>query len=173
MGMLLIVFAHLCDLVSTYLASPDLSGEVGQGYVALASWGFRGWPAIFAIKLAAVTLSLGLFWLYVRTRREFYPREPGMDFHHFLHATHSYRAVRRADGSWVMPSPKLLGIWACFTVAIGSAAFAFFLAMHNMLDTPLLTLGAQSVVPGIIFLVTAVLFWYSLYRDYERVSLVE
>ena len=170
LGTLLILFAHACDFVSTYIRTPDLSREVGAGYLLLAHWGFGGWAAVIALKATAVVLSVLLFLFYVRSRRVFYPQERGLSFHEFLHRTHSHKAVRRADGSWMMPSPRLLGVWASFTIAIGSAAYAYFLAMHNLIATPLLLWGATSVVPGIIFFVTAVLFWRSLYDDYQRLQ---
>jgi uncharacterized membrane protein len=53
-----------------------------------------------------------------------------------------------------------------FTVSIGSAAYAYFLAIHNLLGTPLMTWMAETVAPFAIFIVTAVVFWRTLYSDY-------
>ena len=168
LGALLITLAHSCDLLSTYLRTPDLAREVGPTYVFLASHGLGGWACICAIKGVAVLLSIALFAFYVYTRRAFYPAAPGLSFHDFLHHTHSVRAIRRRGGEWVMPSPRLLAIWSAFTLAIGSAAYACFLSVHNMWGTHLLAQVATNVVPAIIFVVTAVVFWHSLYDDYQR-----
>jgi hypothetical protein len=167
-GLLLIVFAHACDILSTYLRTPDLSREVGPAYLLLVSKGLGGWGALLGIKLVGVLLSVSLFVYYMRNRRYFYPPDEGMIFHDFLHYTHGKEALRGRDGRWLAPSPKLLAVWMAFTVAIGTAAYAYFLAWHNIMATPLLTRMADSLAPAAIFMVSAVVFWQTLYHDYRR-----
>ena len=91
-----------------------------------------------------------------------------MPFNDFLHSVHGVNPVRRPDGSWVMPSPRLLAIWGAFVFSIGSAAHAYFLAIHNMLLTPLVNRMADGVAQGITFFVIACVFWYMMYKDYQR-----
>jgi hypothetical protein len=169
LGVMLIVFAHACDLLSTYLRTPDLSLEVSPLYLRLASAGLGGWPALLGMKLVVVAASCGMFAFYVRTRRRFYPASAGLTFHDFLHHVHGQDALRDAQGRWKAPSPRLLVIWMCFTVAIGSAAYAYFLAWHNIWSTHLLQWMADAVAPAVIFMVSAVVFWQTLYGDYRRV----
>ena len=165
---MLMVFAHACDIVSTYVRTPDLASEVGPLYVRLAALGLGGWATMIAVKLFGVVLSVSLFIYYVRGRRRFYPTEPDMNFHDFLHYTHGQNALRGRDGRWLAPSPGLLALWMAFTVAIGSAAYAYFLAWQNMIATPLLTWLTDSAAPAAVFLVSAIVFWHTLYQDYRR-----
>lgn len=169
-GALLIVFAHTCDLLSTWWRTPDLEHEISPGYLLLESLGLSGWPWMIALKVFAVLLTFALFAFYVRRRRGFYPAEPGRSFHEFLHDVHGVRALRRRDGQWVAPSPLLLAIWMSFTVSIGTAAYAYFLAIHNVLGTSLMSWMAETVAPFAIFVVTAVVFWRTLYHDYLHTS---
>jgi len=166
LGMLLILFAHACDLVSTYIRSPDLAKEVGPLYVAFDRIGWGGWQTLLSMKALGVIIGLGLFFLYVHKRRSFYPDQADRTFHEFLHDVHSKDAMRRRDGRWVAPSPMLLIVWFAFTVSIGSAAYAYFLAVHNMLGTPILAWMADGPAPGAIFMITAFVFWRTLYYDY-------
>lgn len=167
-GILVIILAHACDLASTYLRTPDLAHEVSPTYLALVARGYGGWGALLTIKSFGVLLSIGLLAFYLRNRGRFYPTERGLSFHDFLHHAHSVNAVRLEGGRWLTPSPLLLLIWLAFTTSIGSAAYAYFLAIHNLLGTPLLEGLAGTVAPGAIFLVTAVVFWRLLYDDYRR-----
>lgn len=167
-GLLLIAFAHACDLLSTWLKTPDLSREVSPAYLALAHLGYSGWPVLLGLKIVGVALTAALFLLYVRKRRIFYPEEPGRSFHEFLHDVHGYRAVRKPNGQWVAPSSMLLSVWAAFTASIGSAAYAYFLAIHNMLGTPALVWLADGVAPAAIFMLSAIAFWRTLYYDYSH-----
>lgn len=165
-GAFLIVFAHALDLLSTWSRTPDLRDEIGPGYLALREMGLEGWPWMIALKLGAMLITFGLFAFYVCRRRRFSPAETGRTFHEFLHDVHSVGAIRKAGGQWVAPSPLLLAVWMAFTVSIGSAAYAYFLAIHNLLGTPLMTWMAETVAPFAIFIVTAVVFWRTLYSDY-------
>lgn len=169
LGILLIVFAHACDVVSTYLRTPDLSLEVSPLYLKLAAAGLGGWAALLGMKLVLIVISCAMFAFYVRARRRFYPEVQGLTFHDFLHYVHSKDALRDSRGHWKAPSPALLFVWMCFTVAIGSAAYAYFLAWHNIWSTSLLAWMADSVAPAVIFLVSAIVFWQTLYGDYRRV----
>jgi hypothetical protein len=167
-ALLLIVFTHTCDLVSTYLRTPDLSLESSPLYLQMVQWGLHGWPVMIGVKVFGVLLSLYLYIHYVRTRSHFYPAEPGMPFNDFLHYVHGIDALRRRDGSWVAPSIRLLSMWMGFTIAIGSAAFAYFLAMHNMLNTHLLRWMADGAAPAATFIVVALVFWHTLYASYRH-----
>jgi hypothetical protein len=167
-AMLLIVFTHTCDLISTYMRTPDLTLESSPVYLQFVHWGIHGWPVMIGVKTFGVLLSLALYTHYVRTRAHFYPPEPGLSFHDFLHHAHGVDAMRRADGSWVAPSPLLLFMWTGFTVAIGSAAFAYFLAMHNMINTHLLRWMADGAAPAATFIVVALVFWHTLYASYRH-----
>lgn len=163
------MFAHVCDVVSTYLRTPDLAHEVGPLYIMLANLGLGGWAGLLTVKALAIVLTSGLFVLYVRQRRSFYPAEAEMPFHDFLHYAHGKNAIRsRKDERWLAPSPKLLAVWMAFTASIGSAAYAFFLAVHNILGTPLLAWMAVAAAPGAIFMLTAIVFWRTLYEDYRH-----
>lgn len=165
-GLLLIVFSHACDLLSTYWRTPDLSREASPAYAALSQAGWSGWSALLMLKVVGVLLTAALFVFYIRKRRDFYPAEAGRSFHEFLHDVHAQKAMRRPDGSWVAPSPMLLAVWMAFTASIGSAAYAYFLAIHNMLGTPVLVWLANSVAPAAIFMISAIAFWRTLYHDY-------
>jgi hypothetical protein len=169
LGALLIVFAHACDILSTYLRTPDLSLELSPLYLRLAAAGFGGWCAMLSMKLVLVLLSCGMFAFYVHRRRSFYPAERGLTFNEFLHRVHGKDALRDSQGHWKAPSPRLLVVWMCFTVSIGSAAYAYFLAWHNIWATSLLAWMADTVAPAVIFLLTAIVFWQTLYGDYRRV----
>jgi len=171
-GMLLIVVAHTCDAVSTYISSPDLAREMNPIYLKLAGLGYGGWPTLLTLKGTGVIVSLGLFAYYLRNRRHFYPESPGASFQDFLHFTHGKDAVRRKDGRWLAPSTKLLGLWTAFTISVGSAAYAYCLAIGNLLLTPILTPVmlqiADVVAPAAVFMLTAVVFWRTLFEDYRR-----
>jgi len=169
LGILLIVFAHTCDLVSTYLRTPNLALEVNPLYLKLAAVGLGGWAALIGMKLVVIVASCAMFAFYVRTRRRFYPEDAGLTFHDFLHYVHGKDALRDSQGRWKAPSPALLATWMCFTVAIGSAAYAYFLAWHNIWSTHLLVWMADTVAPAVIFMVSAIVFWQTLYGDYRRV----
>jgi len=165
-GIALIVLGHGCDLWSTYLACPDLSRESSPLYLKLASLGLSGWPTVLWTKAIGALVSSALFGLYLRNRRRLYPDVSGQSFHDFLHATHSRGAIRRRDGSWVAPSPALVGLWLAYVAAMGSAAYALFLSIHNIVGTPWMERMAQTVAPGAIFIAIAIVFWRGLYRDY-------
>ncbi len=168
----LIVFAHVCDAVSTYISSPDLSREVNPLYLKLDALGHGGWATLLTVKGIGVVLSVVMFSYYVGGRRHFYPERAGASFSEFLHFTHGKDALRRGDGSWVAPSPRLLGLWMAFTVAVGSAAYSYCLAIGNLLLTPYLTpvviRVSDVVAPAAVFMLTAVVFWRTLYDDYRR-----
>ena len=168
LAILLIGFAHLCDLVSTYFGTPDLTLEVSPLYLLFVSNGISGWPVMIGIKFFALVTSIWAFRYYQLKRCYFYPETTGQSFHEFLHHTHGIDAMRRPDGSWIAPSPHLLGIWAAFVYSIGSAAHAFFLTMHNLFMTPFVSQMAEGIAQGITFFVLACVFWYTLYRDYQR-----
>lgn len=165
-GVLAILFAHLCDLVSTYIRTPDLAHEVSPLYLKLGQHGIEGWAVMLGLKGVAVLVSVILFAYYIRQRRSFYPTEAGVSFHDFLHHVHGHKAMRRRDGSWRGPSPKLLMVWMAFTVSIGSAAYAYFLAVHNIMNMAWLSWMADAAAPGVIFMVMAIVFWYTLHVDY-------
>lgn len=165
-GALLILFAHLCDLVSTYIRTPDLAHEISPLYLKLGEHGLEGWSVMLGVKGVAVVLSVALFAFYIRQRRSFYPTEGGISFHDFLHHVHGQKAMRRRDGSWRGPSPKLLMVWMAFTVSIGGAAYAYFLAVHNIMDMAWLSWMADAAAPAVIFMTMALAFWYTLYVDY-------
>ena len=167
-AVLLILLAHVSDLVSTYLASPDLAREANPVYLALAQHGWGGWPSLVGLKMVGIAGSVFLFAFYLRARTDFYPSRPGLSFHDFLHHTHGHNPIRRRDGRWVAPSLRLLCTWGAFTFAIGSATYALFLAVHNLMGTPLVYWMADAAAPGIIFMVTAFVFWHNLYSDYQR-----
>lgn len=169
-AVMLIVLTHACDVLSTYLRTPDLALERSPLYLQLGEWGLSGWPVLGAIKLFGVVLSVWMYAYYVRTRSDFYPSEPGQSFHDFLHYAHGVNAVRRADGSWVTPSPQLLMMWMAFTVSIGSAAYAYFLAVHNMLNTEFMAWMANGAAPAATFIVVALVFWHTLYTSYRHAA---
>lgn len=172
-GSVLIVFAHLCDAVSTYISSPDLAREINPLYLKLDALGYGGWTTLLTVKAIGVAASVMMFSYYIAQRRRFYSERPGVSFAEFLHFTHGKDAVRRRDGSWVAPSVRLLGILLAFTVAVGSAAYAYCLAIGNLLLTPYLTpvviLVSDVIAPAAVFMLTAVVFWRTLYDDYRRV----
>jgi hypothetical protein len=123
---------------------------------------------MIGVKAFGVLLSLCLYIYYVTTRARFYPPEPDMPFNDFLHYVHGIDALRRPDGSWIAPSPRLLFMWTAFTISIGSAAFAYFLAMHNMINTHFLRWMAEGAAPAATFIVVALVFWHTLYASYRH-----
>lgn len=169
-GLLLIVFAHVSDLCTTFLRSPDLALEVGDMYVILGRYGLSGWPTLLTLKLVAVLFSAGCFVFYLRERRAFYPTDAGMSFNDFLHYTHGQNPVRRADGRWIAPSMRLLAIWGAFIASIGTAAYACYLAVQNIMNLPFLCRLSEDWAPGVIFMVTAIVFWRTLYVDYQYMT---
>lgn len=108
-ALLLIVLTHACDVLSTFLRTPDLALEASPLYLYLGHWGLSGWPVLLGIKVFGVIVSAWLYAYYVRTRSTFYPPEPDQSFHDFLHYAHGVNAVRRADGSWVTPLAQAPG----------------------------------------------------------------
>jgi hypothetical protein len=189
---LLVIFSHACDALSTYIQTPDLRDEAGPLYVRLAELGYGGWPLLLGMKAFVCVLSMGLLALYVAHRRSFYPSEPGMSFHQFLHYTHGKDALHWKNGYWLAPSPRLIAIWMAYIGAIGSALYALALALTNtwylpaqrwLQDSPaaaplaavIQRIGPEAFLRGLegavmaaVFLATAALFWQALYRDYRR-----
>ncbi len=160
----LIAVGHGLDLLTTYIVCPDLSREVGFLYLKLASLGHGTWGLLIAYKALFAAISIFAYRLIMRARRRFYPEQPRGSLRDFLHAAHSLGAVHRADGRWVMPSPRLTLLWIVYILIIGAATYAWALAIHNISGSPV---WMDSLGRLIAALVAVFGFWGSAWYDYR------
>ncbi len=161
----LIVCGHVLDLISTYTANPDLSREVGPLYLKLASLGKGTWGLLITFKLLFATVSVLAYQLIMRARRSFYPQQPLGSVRDFLHAVHSRRALRSADGRWIMPSPRLLLLWVVNIITVGAGIYALALAIHNFCGSPPWMEQLGRLVAGLVGVFS---FWVCAWYDYRH-----
>lgn len=169
------VVTNVLDVITTHFRDPHLLGEGNPVYQLLASHGLTGWIWLILIKLGIGGLLAVAYWVYLRRRHLYLPREPA-------------RCIRSLiwQGMWDgKPYPRSLWLrlvnlrklefGVLLMMAIGlpaSAVAALFFSVDNVfaaLHHPLPYLSFSLFVP----LTTVGMFvWWSLayWQYYQSVA---